>query len=191
MLRIYIAVLILAIALASTFASARDCSDLSGHYRFFGIWEHRSFEGGNPESIAAYIAANPEPRLDRFALGIYTREVRNPRVAVLRQDLVTGIVEVDITGDLKQPKVEDSAPKLPASIPLVCNGSEWRLERVATGGGENTPSKEREQIVLRVEPNGDLLVKGHTDMTSGWIFKTKISSDWLARFQRIDEHLAN
>ena len=62
------------------------------------------------------------------------------------------------------------------------------LERITRAGGENTVSKEHERILLRVDSTGDLLAKGHSDLTNGWIFKKKISSDWLARFRRTNEY---
>jgi len=184
MVRAYLAALIFFAAIGAASGTERGCPDLSGHYTFFGTWEHRSFEGGKPESIAAFTAANPKPRLDRFALGMMASQVTNPRVAILRHDLATGVVEIDIIGDSARPKLESSAPDLPAHLPLTCSASDWLWDLTTSGGGENVPSENHEQIALRVESNGDLLAKGHSDTLTGWIFKTKVSSDWLARFRR-------
>jgi hypothetical protein len=188
MLRRHFAVSVLVAAIGSASGSGQGCPDLSGHYTFFGTWEHRTFEGGNAESIAAFTAANPEPRLDRFALGMYAREIMSARFAVLRHDLGTGIVEIDVIGDSGRLKLEGSAPKLPVNLPLACSGSAWLRDRAATGGGENVRSEERERIVLRVDPSGDLLAKGRNETTVGWILKTRSSWDWVARFRRIDKH---
>ena len=190
-LRAYLAVLILFAAIGGAAGAESECPDLSGHYTFFGTWEHRSFEGGKPESIAAFTATNPKPRLDRFALGIMAGQVTNPRVAILRHDLATGVVEIDIIGDSERLKLEPSAPDLPAHLPLTCSGSYWLRDLTTSAGGENVPSENHEQIALRVESNGDLLAKGHSDVFIGWIFKTKISSDWLARFRRSNEQPKN
>ena len=105
MLRAYLAVLILFVAIGGASGAEFDCPDLSGRYTFFGTWEHRSFEGGKPESIAAFTAINPQPQLDRFALGIMASQVTNPRVAILRHDLATGVVEIDIIGDSERLKL--------------------------------------------------------------------------------------
>ena len=187
-LRSYFAALIFVTVLKPSSGSPVGCPDLSGHYGFLGTWEYRSSEGAKPESIAAYNAANPEPRLDRFALGLYTGNFTDPSVAALRQDLATDVLEIDVTGDSTPRWVGESAPKLPAHVSMTCNGSEWLLERITRGGGESTLSKEHERILLRVDSNGDLLAKGHSDLTKGWIFKKKISSDWLARFRRTNEN---
>ena len=186
-LRSYFAVLILVTVLEPSSGSPLGCPDLSGHYRFFGTWEYQNTEGAKPEAKAAYNAANPEPRLDRFALGLYTGNFTDPSVAALRQDLATDVLEIDVTGDSIPRWVGEPAPKLPARVSMTCNGSEWLLERITRAGGENTVSKEHERILLWVDSNGDLLAKGHSDLTKGWIFKKKISSDWLARFRRTNE----
>ncbi|WP_207116425.1 hypothetical protein [Halomonas sp. YLGW01] len=187
MIRPCVAVSMLVMTLSPASGAENGCPDLSGDYGFFGTWEQQSFEGGQSESIAAYIAAHPEPRLDRSAFAIFARDVVNPRIAVLRHDLATGDVELDVIGDAVRPRGEISGPLLPVSLPMICNGAEWVRERVASGGGENTLSEQREWILLWVESNGDLLAQGHSETTMGWIFKRRILSDWLARFRRTDQ----
>lgn len=191
MLRSCLAALVLLTAPASASEIDHGCGDLSGQYLLSGTWVLRSFEGVKPESIAAFAAADPSPRLDRFAFGILASQIVNPRVAILRHNPATGIVEIDIVGDSVQPKPEPSAPDLPVRLSLKCSGTDWLREHTTSGGGENVPSRRHEKIALRVEPNGDLVAEGHSDTTTGWIFKSKSVSDWLARFQRTIEHPDN
>lgn len=187
MARYYLAIVVFLAALPPAYGFEGNCKDLSGHYAFFGAWERQSFEGGKPDSIAAFTAANPEPRLDRFALGFYARELINPVVAMLRHDTANGVIELDALADSERLALDVTERKLPVKLALVCDGSGWGRDVAASGGGENTPSTIHKRIVLWVDSNGDLLAQGHSDISSGWIFKTRSSSDWLARFRRTED----
>jgi hypothetical protein len=177
--------------LASRYLSAGElihidgtCMDLSGRYAYWGNWEQFEVEGP-PAQTAMYKAANLQPRFDRFALSIYTRQVIEPRMVVIQQKKATGILLVNILGKGIDLRGIDKLLKLPAEVVLKCVEGKWQKSSQFSGGGENVPSEGFRKILLRVGHSGDLIAEGEELTIKGWFRKTNLSQRWIAKFNRI------
>lgn len=161
------------------------CVDLSGRYAIWGDWTKFEVNDPGSESSIAYRKTNARPRLDRYGLGIVARQIVNPSVVVLRQDLAAGVVHAEVKGDGVNLQGIDEPLKMPMALPLTCVAGTWHRQVALSGGGENVPSEMKLQMRLRVEKSGDLIVEGEQVTTSGWLFKKTNFHYWQARFRRI------
>lgn len=99
------------------------CADLSGRYAFWGTWEQLTIEGAEPKSAAAFKAANPRPRLDRYGFSFVAGQIVQPEIAVLQQD--GAAISVDVLGKGVDARSLDNPVKLPTRIALRCEQGAW------------------------------------------------------------------
>src|SRR5437016_2616961 len=101
-----------------------SCADLSGEYKFLGKWEKN-----------VGVATSGPPRFDEFALSIYAREVIDPHTALVKQELTSGTLNVELIGSGIDNQWKKYRPLLPAHIPLECIGQRWLREVTTSGKG--------------------------------------------------------
>ena len=174
------------VSIATQFETASRsglCADLSGTYQFYGAWEKIELTG-DTEIPPTYVPSNTPPRLDRFALRIFARQVSSPRAAVVSQDQKTGEIVVQILGAGIDSQMKESVPELPARISLQCENGRWLRKKSTDGGAEGSTFNITYRIFLDVTKDGELVAQGEQITVTGLIFKSRYSENWVAKFAR-------
>lgn len=160
------------------------CADLSGNYAFDGQWEKFEASGPNSQSIREDVFKIP-PRFDERALSIFARSVIEPRDVILKHDVATRMLTVDILGSGINYQWKQYGPFLPAQILLACVNGRWVRETVAHGKGGFSSTESRNQIYLQLDANGDVRTEGEKSISSGVIFEDKLTLRWVTKFKKI------
>jgi hypothetical protein len=161
----------------------KTCADLSGNYAFEGHWEKLEADGPNAKSIRESVLRIP-PRFDERVLGIFARSVINPRNVLLKHDLVTGTLVVDILGSGISNQWKQYGPFLPAQILLACGNGQWLRETVSYGKGGFSSTESHTQIYIQLDANGDIKAEGEESIRSGLVFVDKLVLRWGTKFRK-------
>jgi hypothetical protein len=168
---------------ASDELDKKICPNLSGNYVFNGQWEVFEADGPNSESIRKSVMETP-PRFDERALSFVARSVIDPQVVVLKHNLAGNLLVVDIIGTgVDQQWKHTGRLILPAELSLVCIGGRLLRKEISHGSDGFASSELSDQIFLSVEAGNYLRAEGERSITSGLIFKKKLTMRWEARFK--------
>jgi hypothetical protein len=148
---------------------------LSGTYHFVG-----------KPATTATADSSSELRFDEKAMAMTVRTVIEPHTVVVKHEVSSGMLTVDVLGKGSDARFALMSARLPLIATFSCIQGAWIMDSSSIGSGGGRSSETRQRTSLQSTSQG-LIAVGTKTITTGTFSRKSVTHEWQVQFDRIVE----